>query len=794
MTTNTNMRRPRSLRSQGASGERDRIKAGAMLGLSVAMLMPSHALAQAQAQSPSPSQSQSQTSDQGTLATIKVEDTAIDPNPNAQTGVPYKARTSGDDRHSRPLAETPATITVLTRAQIDESGYTDLVRILDAQPGVTVGTGENGNAFGDRYIIRGQEARSDVFVDGLRDPGMTTRESFAIEQLEISKGPDSSFAGRGTSGGAINAITKQPTTDYDFGKASIGGGSDRYIRTTADLNYSIGTGFAVRANLLYAYQNIPDRAPADRERKGVAVSALYSPVDALSINLDYYGLRAHDNPDLGGYLDATTREPVAVPVYAQDSDFQDSNVNTGTAKIKYAFSPGVRITNITRYGDSNNDYVVTGSHAGTTVASGPGGAYPTITFTAHQGWQDVEYLANQTNLYIDADILGAKHQFIIGGEYTDHKVLNGNYIVTNTGAFNCRTSGTGAANNYCGIGADGRPVNGINTLLGRIDTRSLFDQDWKVKTISGYVMDTFDITSAATVFAGVRADHYKFALALRTGASCVTAACKDEQTFWNGHVGLTYKVGDGMFYASAASAADINGGESDVGTNSGYGGLVIYSGQVAGGRPERSWNYEIGTKWNVLHEKLLLTAALFQTDKKDVFEGADYTAAGTFNTGGNRVRGFEIGVAGNVTEAWSVQGGLTVMDSKVTKSFTPANVGKTLANFAKVQAQFQSRYQFTDKFAMGAAIKYKSARYGGQPDTAAPFTTNADGTFFYTRPVPGYAVGDLFAEYKISQNADLRINVNNITDKDYYLAVYRGGFFLYKGDARQIVGTLNLSF
>jgi len=782
ISRNDSVRRPRSMRAADSDRGVDLLKAGATLGLSMAMLMPAAALAQAQQ------------ADQAPLATVTVEDTAIDPNPNAQVGVPYKARTSGDERHTRPLAETPQTITVLTRSQIEESGYTDLVRILDAQPGVTVGTGENGNAFGDRYIIRGQEARSDVFVDGLRDPGMTTRESFAIEQLEIAKGPNSSFAGRGTSGGAINAITKQATTDYNFGKASVALGSDQYVRATADVNYSTGNSFAIRGNLLYGYQEVPGRGPADRERKGAAVSVLFTPSDALSINLDYYGLRARDNPDVGGYLDAN-RNPVKVPVYAQKQDFQNSDVDTVTGRIKYAFSPDVRITNLTRYGTSNNGYVITGTRGGTTSATGPGGAYPTLTFSDHQGWQDVEYLANQTNLYVDADLFGTKHELIFGAEYTDHKVLNGVYTLGKTGAFNCRTGNAAGStlNAYCGLGVDGKPVNGLNTLLGRTIARGSWDQDWKVETISGYIMDTFDLSSALTVFAGLRLDNYKFDLAIRSNAGVITRY-DDSDTFWNGHFGLTYKVGGGgIFYVSVASAADINGGESDVGTSSGYGGLVVFNGQ-AGAKPERSWNFELGTKWNILDEKLLLTAALFQTNKRDVMEGADYTSAGTFNTGSNRVRGVEIGVAGNISDAWSIQGGLTVMDSKITKSFTPANVGKMLANFSKVQAQLQTRYQFTDKFAMGAAVKYKSARYGGQPDTAAPFTTNADGSFFYQRPVPGYAVGDFFAEYKVAENIDLRLNVNNITDKDYYLAVYRAGFFLYKGDGRQVLGTLNISF
>src|SRR3954469_5249259 len=93
---------PRSLR-------RSPRHAAALVGLSAALLAPGHALAQ-EADTP--------------LASVTVEDTAIDPNPNAQLGVPFKARPSGDERRSRPLAETPATITVLTRAQIEQSGYT----------------------------------------------------------------------------------------------------------------------------------------------------------------------------------------------------------------------------------------------------------------------------------------------------------------------------------------------------------------------------------------------------------------------------------------------------------------------------------------------------------------------------------------------------------------------------------------------------------------------------------------------------------------------------------------------
>ena len=135
------------------------------------------------------------------LDTLRVEDRAADANPYAEKNAPYKAKVSGDRRRTQDIADTPATISIITQTQIKESGNADLRDIVGAQPGITIGTGENGNAFGDRYVIRGQEARSDIFIDGLRDPGMTVRESFAVEQVEISKGPNSTYAGRGASGG-----------------------------------------------------------------------------------------------------------------------------------------------------------------------------------------------------------------------------------------------------------------------------------------------------------------------------------------------------------------------------------------------------------------------------------------------------------------------------------------------------------------------------------------------------------------------------------------------------------------
>ncbi|MGE4331052.1 TonB-dependent receptor [Diaphorobacter sp.] len=730
-----------------------------------------------------------------TLPTVTVQDQAIDPNPNAEVGAPYKARTSADTRHTRPLAETPQTIQVITGDAIRDAGATDLKQILQAQPGITLGTGENGNAFGDRYIIRGQEARSDVFVDGLRDPGMATRESFAIEQVEVTKGPNSSFAGRGSAGGAINAVTKQPTLDYDFTRVSAGVGTDSHHRVTLDMNKGFTDKFALRANALTAGEDVPGRSPSQRRRDGLALSGLWALSQDLSVTLDYYGLRAKDKlPDLGGYLVGTAphrRPATGVPVYAQSSDFLNSDVDTLTARIAYRFAPDLRLTSLTRYGESDNRYATTGASSRSVYDAAGNLAYTAGALdNGHTGWQDVKYFAHQSNLRWDKQIGGLQHAFIFGFEYTDHKVLSGNYGVTNAGAYNCRTSATAANNNaWCITDASGNPVAGLADLAGRSIDRRSWTRDWRVKTLALSVMDTVDLTDQWTVFGGLRADHYDLSLDTRnnqTGA--ITGNYGFSDTLLNGHLGVSYKINPlGMVYASYGTAQDINGGEPDTGTSSGYGGLVIHNGSAAGARPETSQNLELGTKWNVLDDKLLATAALFQTTKDDVMEGADYDSLGTFNTGKNRVRGLELGLTGNVTRNFQMQAGVAIMKSKVLRSATAANVGNPLSNFADRSATLQGKYQLTPSLSLGAVARYESSRCGGQPDTGASYSNG-----MCSQPVPAFSKYDLFASYRINKHADLRLNVLNVTDKDYYTAVYRSGAFLYKGDGRAVRLTLNL--
>ena len=142
---------------------------------------------------------------------------SADRDPYADAAAPYKVdHVQASGKFPEPLLNTPKTITVLSKEVLADENATTLKQALLNTAGVTLGTGEGGNAFGDRFFVRGFDTRNDIFVDGIRDPGVSVRENFFTEQIEILRGPGSSFAGRGTTGGAINIVTKQATTEHSF--------------------------------------------------------------------------------------------------------------------------------------------------------------------------------------------------------------------------------------------------------------------------------------------------------------------------------------------------------------------------------------------------------------------------------------------------------------------------------------------------------------------------------------------------------------------------------------------------
>jgi catecholate siderophore receptor len=150
--------------------------------------------------------------------------------------------------------------------------------------------------------------------------------------------------------------------------------------------------------------------------------------------------------------------------------------------------------------------------------------------------------------------------------------------------------------------------------------------------------------------------------------------------------------------------------------------------------------------------------------------------------GKQRAQGIELGVAGKITDAWSVFGGFTWLDAEVVKSPVPGQKGDRLPNVADVTFSLWSTWQITDRFTVGGLVYYSSPRYGG---------TFAAGPAH----VPGYWRFDAMASYKITDNVDVRLNVLNITNKLYYDAIYRSTTpFAFVGPGRSALLTTAFKF
>ncbi len=240
-------------------------------------------------------------------------------------------------KFTEPVLNTARTETILTQEAIEDKNATTLREVLRSTAGVTLGSGEGGNAFGDRFFIRGFDARNDVFVDGVRDTGVSIRENFDDEQIEILRGPASSFAGRGTTGGALNIVTKEArnTDFYDF--ETEGGFNDSTKRGTVDINKAISPVLDVRLNGMVQYADVAGRDFTTDNRWGVAGAVAYHPTDNFKLTANYSHTYLWGLPDFGVPTNQVTREPVTESGVPRDTyygainrDFTKSTQDIGT--------------------------------------------------------------------------------------------------------------------------------------------------------------------------------------------------------------------------------------------------------------------------------------------------------------------------------------------------------------------------------------------------------------------------------------------------------------------------------
>ena len=165
-----------------------------------------------------------------------------------QDSTSYQVEKASSQKYTAPLVDTPRSVTVVPQQVLKDTAATSLQDALRTVPGITFGAGEGGNPQGDRPFIRGFDAQGDTYLDGVRDTGGQSREIFDIESIEVSKGPNSSFGGRGSAGGSLNLVSKTPTAGHKSSIEAQGGSND--LRSLyADLSTDPSDTISLRLNM-----------------------------------------------------------------------------------------------------------------------------------------------------------------------------------------------------------------------------------------------------------------------------------------------------------------------------------------------------------------------------------------------------------------------------------------------------------------------------------------------------------------------------------------------------------------
>ncbi|AMM25845.1 catecholate siderophore receptor Fiu [Variovorax sp. PAMC 28711] len=736
----------------------------------------------------------------GTLQEIRVQGSNAAPE--------YKADTSANPKFTAPLLDTPQTIQVIREQVLREQGATTLTEALRNTPGAgAFYLGENGNtSTGDAIYLRGFDTSNSIFVDGIRDTGSVSRDTFNIEQVEVVKGPAGSDTGRTAPTGYINLITKKPTLSDSF-LGSVSLGSDSFKRGTVDWNKALsgpgGSGAAFRLNVVGEDADVSGRDVVKNKRWGIAPSLALGLGTPTRLYFDLVHIKQNNIPDGGvptiGLPGYSTPDATSVRnrrnflnyasrvdssnFYGTTSDFDNVTQTMFTARVEHDLTPDVTVRNTFRYGKTEQDYMLTAFMGSAANLLTPNAANPLGWTLARSNPtnkdQENTILTNQTNVSAKFNTGGIGHTLNAGVELIREEQNTNGYYGQNATVFGVpgiRNSGAWpAANLY----APNPNVLGYQRLQNGTTT------DGTTTTVGAYAFDTLKFSERWMLTGGLRYDHYSTdynATALNATNGVLTpSAFSTSGSLWTGKLGLVYKPTDNSsVYLGYGTAAQPPGGNNFALAAGGTGNNA----NRTDFDPQKTKTWELGTKWDVLNKKLALTAAIYRTDVSNEVIATDSTNTTYAQIGKKRVQGLELGAAGAITDNWGVSTGFTTQDSKILNGPSVlADGGSVLAYTPKNSFTAWTTYKTPFGVTMGLGARYNGKLHRG--------TDGAVGTPAF---VDAYWVFDAMASYRINKNVDLQFNVYNLTDKEYVAAINKSGYRYTPGAPRTYRLTANFAF
>ncbi|MBB4844639.1 catecholate siderophore receptor [Paucibacter oligotrophus] len=791
-------------RKHAAAQTRSTASAATALGSLLALSLPMAALAQQEA---APKAAEA-------LPVVKAKASAVQDNA-------FKAETLSSPKFVKPLVDTPQTITVINKELIQQQATTTLSEAMRNTPGVTFTLGENGNtSTGDTIYMRGFDASTSIFVDGVRDLGGITRDTFNTEAVEVVKGPSGADNGRGNPNGYVNLASKKAQL-RNFSDASLLVASASRVRASVDLNQKLDIGLpgaALRFNAFTDRGDVVGRDVVNNRRWGIAPTLTLGLGTATRATLSYQHVEQDSLPDGGlpaigrmGWnsypvyatvADASAnpaKNPVLVsnirPVdtsrfYGSKTDYDRVQADMFSVFLEHDFAPGITVRNTSRFGlnrqQLENSNVVIGT--GTSAIVGDASKPETWTVRRNRFGKDQrnQILVNQTNLSAAFGLFGLRHSLSTGLELAHEEQDNRAFTHTAADQQRANLYAPSTGDKFAAITATGASTSGNTT------------------TAAVYAFDTIDINKSLQLSAGLRYERYRTeatsipVTAVPPATQAVATLLSKSDSLLSGKLGLLYKPTEaGSVYISYATSQKPPGSDNFVlnaGAPGSNGALNINSSSLD---PQQAQTMELGTKWQLFDNQMLVSAAVFNSVNKNELARQDPSTGEVTQYGKKTVKGLELAAAGAISNDLQLNAGLLWMDSEFTQAAFVAPGG--------VDSQTGASLVFSPRLSFSSWINYKlsegplkglglgfGARY-----IASQTTQVNNGAVAYTGgmpELPSYWVMDAMASYEINKNVGLQFNANNLADQ-FYIASSNGKGGRYTvGQGRNLSLSLNLKF
>ncbi|MEN9889090.1 MAG: hypothetical protein RL559_1127 [Pseudomonadota bacterium] len=702
-----------------------------------------------------------------TLSTVTVRDTQESATAAKESLLVKK---TGIAKGQQALKDIPQTVTVMTEKLMNDQNLDDFRKVLKATAGVTFLAGETGE---EDVRMRGfslQQA-GDIYVDGLRDAPLVERDTFNLDRVEVLKGSASMLFGKGSTGGVVNQVNKQPfLMDQSEVNLMVGSGNSR--RATVDLNRQTGEDAALRLN---AMVHKADNWGARVDKKGIAPSYRWGIGERDEFTMGLYHLETDGRPlyshpwmvDNGSSVNGgpgRNTSGTLVPVldagnfYGLASDRLRTDTTYGTASHKHRFDASSELKTTLRYGHYKRDLLGTqvGFRSLTSLADLNGSTELSRNPKARYGDSDVLQL--QSDYTGDFQWLGHKHSLIAGID-VHHESARRN---------NSATSGLPTPYPITWVGT---PNNGV----GIVDERPWAPtMSFRSQTLGAYVQDTLQLTPALKLQGGVRLEHFT-----TTYKDAQDRSASFDKTLASPRLGLIWQPSaSSTYYSSWGTSYNTSGDTYLYGVGTSLTGANLTTLNTP---PEKSRNFEIGSKFELLDGKALLGVAAFHSEKYNERNTDVDSAANQYLLSGRRhASGMEFNVAGRLSPAWEVFYNHTwIPDARIDVSSATGSMrqGDRPGLTPKHSASLWSTCQIAPMWRVGAGLNYRGAQTPliNAHLTTTPFTTL-----------------DAMVEHTLTENTVLKLNVSNLRDKRYIDQVYSS--FYVPGLPRRIELSLKTLF